>query len=296
MRTAHTLVALGIVGLTSGPLPAQQDMQDVEITTTHVAGGIYMLQGRGGNLGLSIGEDGAFLVDDQFAPLTEKIMAAIRAVTDQPVQFVFNTHWHGDHTGGNENLGKAGALIVAHENVRKRLNPAEFRELMGRSQQAPADALPVITFTDQVTFHWNGETIHAIHVPPAHTDGDALIRFVGANVVHMGDLFFNGRYPFIDTQSGGNANGVIAAANVALEYMDDDTEIIPGHGALASKADLLAYRDMLVTVRDRVRKLVAEGKSEDEVVAAKPTAVLDATWGERSERFVRAMYQAVARR
>ena len=202
MRTAHSLVAFGIVALTSGPLPAQQDMQDVEIMTTHVAGGIYMLQGRGGNLGLSIGEDGAFLVDDQFAPLTEKIIAAIRAVTDQPVQFVFNTHWHGDHTGGNENLGKAGALIVAHENVRKRLNPAEFRELVGRSQQAPPDALPVITFTDQVTFHWNGETIHAIHVPPAHTDGDALVHFVGANVVHMGDLFFNGRYPFIDTPPG----------------------------------------------------------------------------------------------
>ena len=296
MRTAHTLIAFGIVGLTSGPLPAQQDMQDIEITTTHVAGGIYMLQGRGGNLGLSIGEDGAFLVDDQFAPLTEKIIAAIRAVTDQPVQFVFNTHWHGDHTGGNENLGKAGALIVAHENVRKRLNPADFRELMGRSQQAPPDALPVITFTDQVTFHWNGETIHAIHVPPAHTDGDALVHFVGANVVHMGDLFFNGRYPFIDTGSGGNANGVIAAASAALEQMDDDTKVIPGHGALASRADLLAYRDMLVTVRDRVRKLVGEGKSEDQVVAAKPTADLDAIWGERSERFVRAMYQAVARR
>ena len=198
------------------PLVAQRDWDAVEIRTVPLSGGVYMLMGSGGNIGLSVGVDGAFVVDDQFAPLTEKIKAAIAGVTDQPVKWVLNTHWHGDHTGGNENFGGEGALIVAHDNVYRRLNPAEFSELVGRSQQAPNAALPVVTFDEAMTFHWNGEDIHAFHVEHAHTDGDVIIHYRGSDIYHMGDTFFKGRFPFIDVDSGGNVDGVIAAADLVL--------------------------------------------------------------------------------
>jgi glyoxylase-like metal-dependent hydrolase (beta-lactamase superfamily II) len=298
MKVVTRSVALPIVGFVfvSSLAVAQQEMADVEITTTHVAKGIYMLQGRGGNMGLSVGADGAFLVDDQFAPLTQKIQAAVSDVTDQSVEFVLNTHWHGDHTGGNENFGKAGAMIVAHDNVRKRLNPAEFKELMGRSRQEPPDALPVITFTDAVTFHWNDEAIHVFHVARAHTDGDAIVHFRDANIVHMGDTFFNGRYPFIDVDSGGDVHGVITAADRVLALADANTRIIPGHGALAGPAELQSYRNMLATVRDRVAEMLAQRMTEDQVVAAQPTKDFDATWGSNAERLVRAVFRGVANR
>lgn len=279
-------VVIGLGLLTTMPAAAQRDFSSVEIETIQVADGVYMLVGSGGNIGLSIGEDGPFVVDDQFAPLTEKIQAAIAAVTSGAVRFVLNTHWHGDHTGGNENLGKAGAMIIAHENVRKRLNPAEFRDLMGRSQQAPPDALPVVTFTDAVNFYWNGENIRVFHVEHAHTDGDAIVHFTNANVVHMGDTFFKDRYPFIDVDSGGGIDGMIAAADHVLSMVDSDTKIIPGHGTLATPDDLRDYRNMLITVRDRVRTMLNDGMSVDEVVAAKPTNDLDATWGSDPTRFV----------
>ncbi|MCH7716005.1 MAG: MBL fold metallo-hydrolase [Gemmatimonadetes bacterium] len=281
---ASVVIGLGL--LTAMPATAQRDFSSVEIETIQVADGVYMLVGSGGNIGLSIGEDGPFVVDDQFAPLTEKIQAAIAAVTSGAVRFVLNTHWHGDHTGGNENFGKAGAMIIAHENVRKRLNPAEFRDLMGRSQQAPPDALPVVTFTDAVNFYWNGENIRVFHVEHAHTDGDAIVHFTNANVVHMGDTFFKGRYPFIDVDSGGGIDGMIAAADHVLSMVDSDTKIIPGHGTLATPDDLRDYRNMLITVRDRVRTMLNDGMSVDEVVAAKPTNDLDATWGSDPTRFV----------
>lgn len=272
--------ALGAVAVlsVSTPLAAQRDFSNVEIRTIPVADGVYMLMGSGGNIGLSVGEDGPFVVDDQYAPLTEKILAAIDAVTDGSVRFVLNTHWHGDHVGGNENLGKAGAMIVAHENVRKRLNPEEFRDVMGNTQQAPPDALPIVTFTDGVTFYWNGEKIRAFHVAHAHTDGDAIIVYTEANAIHMGDTFFNGTYPFIDVDSGGGIDGVIHAAGAVLAIADADTKIIPGHGALATVADLRTYRAMLVTVRDRIQELVNNGMSVEEIVAAKPTSDLDAEW------------------
>ena len=281
---ASVVIGLGL--LTAMPATAQRDFSSVEIETIQVADGVYMLVGSGGNIGLSIGEDGPFVVDDQFAPLTEKIQAAIAAVTSGAVRFVLNTHWHGDHTGGNENFGKAGAMIIAHENVRKRLNPAEFRDLMGRSQQAPPDALPVVTFTDAVNFYWNGENIRVFHVEHAHTDGDAIVHFTNANVVHMGDTFFKDRYPFIDVDSGGGIDGMIAAADHVLSMVDSDTKIIPGHGTLATPDDLRDYRNMLITVRDRVRTMLNDGMSVDEVVAAKPTNDLDATWGSDPTRFV----------
>ncbi|HEX9728807.1 MAG TPA: MBL fold metallo-hydrolase [Gemmatimonadales bacterium] len=276
-------------------LDAQQpDWDAVQIQTVPVADGLYILVGRGGNIGLSVGTDGAFVIDDQYAPLTDKILAAIAAVTDAPVRFVLNTHWHGDHTGGNESLGAAGALIVAHENVRRRLNPEQVRDLVGRGQQAPPAALPVITFSDELTFYWNSEALRVVHVAHAHTDGDAIILFERANAVHMGDVFFNGRYPFIDRESGGSVQGIIAAVDAVLGMVRPDTRIIPGHGAMGGPAELRAYRDMLVTVRDRVITRIGRGMSEDEVVAANPTADLDAAWGQNAERFVRAVYQSLA--
>jgi DNA-binding beta-propeller fold protein YncE/glyoxylase-like metal-dependent hydrolase (beta-lactamase superfamily II) len=275
-------------------LAAQQtDFSQVRIATVDLGSGLYMLKGQGGNLGLSVGADGAFLVDDQFAPLTEKIQAAVAAVSQDPVRWVLNTHWHGDHTGGNENLGKAGAFIVAHANVRRRMNPEEFKGLLGNVQQAPPKALPVVTFDEGLTFHWNGEAIDVFHVDPAHTDGDAVVVFTKADVIHMGDLFFNGRYPFVDMASGGNLNGLIAAAERVLRMIRPTTKLIPGHGELAGRTELQAYRDMLVTVRQRVQALITQGMSEDQVVAAKPTQDLDATWGTSSERFVRAAYQSL---
>ncbi len=278
------------------PLIAQTDWDAVEIRTVPLSGGIYMLMGSGGNIGLSVGEDGAFVVDDQFAPLTEKIKAAIAGVTDQPVKWVLNTHWHGDHTGGNENFGSSGALIVAHDNVYKRLNPAEFAGLVGRSQQAPDAALPVVTFGDAMTFHWNGEDIKAFHVEHAHTDGDVIIHFVGSDIYHMGDTFFNGRYPFIDVDSGGSVDGLIATADLILRMSGSDTQIIPGHGELATRDGLRAYREMLSTVRERVAQLVRDGNTQEEAVAANPTADLDPAWEttrDWTEGFVALVYRSL---
>jgi glyoxylase-like metal-dependent hydrolase (beta-lactamase superfamily II) len=269
-----------VLWLAACPALAQQDFSKVEIKPQDLGGGIYMLTGAGGNLGLSVGKDGAYLVDDQYAPLSEKILVQVRLLTPLPVRFVLNTHWHGDHTGGNENIGKTGAVIVAHENVRARMSTEQFMKAFGNTvPPSPEAALPVVTFTDAVTFHWNGEEIRVHHVPPAHTDGDSIIHFVRADVVHMGDVFFNGGYPFIDTSSGGRIDGVIAASERVLAGITDKTKIIPGHGPLATKADLVVYRDTLKTLRDRIAKLKAEGKSRDEVIAAKPTADYDAKWG-----------------
>ena len=291
-RCAAFMAAVGAAAI-APPAGAQQDMADVVIETIELESDLFMLMGRGGNMGLSVGDDGAFLIDDQFAPLTAKIQAAVAEVSDHPVRWVLNTHWHGDHTGGNENLGKAGAMIVAHENVYRRMNPAEFADLVGRSEQAPRAALPVVTFEDGVRFHWNGRHIGVTHIGTAHTDGDAIVHFPRADVFHMGDTFFRDRYPFIDVDSGGGVDGVIAAADFVLGQATDATRIIPGHGDLATAADLRAYRDMLATVRERVAGMAADGRSEDEVVAAGPTSDLDAVWGENSERFVRAVYISV---
>jgi glyoxylase-like metal-dependent hydrolase (beta-lactamase superfamily II) len=280
MRLRLLAFVLSLTTLCAGAALAQQDFSKVEIQSQKVAEGIYMLTGSGGNMGLSIGDDGAYLIDDQYAPLTTKILAAIKQLTPDPVRFVVNTHYHGDHTGGNENMGQAGALLVAHELVRRRMSTGTFQEVFDREvPPSPEDALPVVTFTDAVTFHWNGDEIRVFFVGPAHTDGDSIIHFVKANVFHLGDTLFNGTYPFIDVSAGGRIDGMIAAADRVLKVADDETRLIPGHGPLATKADLQAFRDMLSTVRDRIAKLKAEGKSKEEIVAAKPTADLDEKWG-----------------
>lgn len=261
-------------------LAAAQEMADVKIQTTHLSGGVYMLSGRGGNIGLSVGEDGVFLIDDQYAPLTAKIKTAIAKITDKPIVFVVNTHWHGDHTGGNENLGKAGAIIVAHENVRKRMSADQFNEVFNRTTAAsPKGALPIVTFTDEMTFFWNGDDINIFHVDPAHTDGDVIIYFTKTNVVHMGDTYFNGMYPYIDVSAGGSINGVIRAVNGVISKIDDNTKIIPGHGPLSHKSELVEYKTVLDNIRNRVVKLIKAGKSKTEVIAAKPTKEYDADWG-----------------
>jgi len=277
------------------PAVAQQDFSKVEIRTEKLSDTVYMLTGAGGNLGLSVGEDAVFLVDDQFAPLTPKIEAAIAKITPKPVKFVLNTHWHFDHTGGNENLGKAGALIVAHENVRKRMSVENFIDFLGmKTKPDPRGALPVVTFTSDVTFHLNGDEIYVVHVPKAHTDGDAVVHFRKSGVIHMGDTFFNKLYPFIDTSSGGTVEGVIAAAEGALQASNERTKIIPGHGPLATRAELQAYRDMLATISARIRDQLRAGRTLEQVKAAKPTAEFDAAWGKgflNPDRFVEMLYK-----
>lgn len=275
MRRSLSVVALLLATLTVSPAEAQ-DWDAVEITTQDLGGGIYMLTGRGGNIGLSVGEDGVFVIDDQYAPLTDKILAAIGAITSEPVRFVFNTHWHGDHTGGNEDMGALGALLVAHENVRTRLSMDQVLQRVGRPESttmaSPEGAWPVVTFTEDITFHLNGDDLHAFHVEHAHTDGDAIVHFRQANVVHMGDTFFFGRFPFIDTATGGSIDGLIAAADRGLAVMDADTKVIPGHGALATREDLRAYRDALKVARDRVDALMGEGLSLEDILARTPSA------------------------
>jgi len=257
-----------------------QDYSKVEVKATQLAPTTWMLVGAGGNMGLSAGDDATFLIDDQFAPLTGKITEAIGKITPKPVKFVVNTHWHFDHTGGNENLAKAGVVIVAHDNVYKRMSTDQFIEFMRMKEPAaPHVALPVVTFGDAVTFHLNGDDIEVMHVAPAHTDGDSIVVFTKSNVVHMGDTYFSGMYPFVDTSSGGRIDGMVAACDRVLAIAGDDTKIIPGHGPLSNKAELKAWRDMLAAISARIHRMVSDGRNVDEIVAANPTADYDAKYG-----------------
>ncbi len=266
----------------------------VEIKTQQVAEGIYMLVGEGGNIGVSVGEDGVFMIDDQFAPLTEKIMTAIAALSDQPIRFLLNSHWHYDHTGGNENLGKQGVVIVAHDNVYERMSKdTEIAAFNSVVPAAPRVALPVITFNDNVTFRLNGEEIRVRHYRNSHTDGDSVIHFTDANVIHTGDLWFNGLYPFIDVSSEGSVNGLISSVKTIIALADDNTRIIPGHGPLSDKQGLQGYLEMLETVKDRMNKLIAEGKSLEEIIELKPNADYDEALGKafiNPEQFLRIVY------
>jgi len=279
LSMAFAVLAPALVAPTAfGQAPATPP-PDVQIVTTELAPGIYMLVGRGGNVGLTVGVDGAAIIDDQFDDMAPKIRAAVARLSASPVKFVINTHLHGDHTGGNDAFGKAGAVIIAQENVRKRLstpsvNPTSNQPIAARAREA----LPVVTFADSAALHFNDDDLEFRYLPNAHTETDIFIRFRKANIVHMGDMFTAG-FPFIDGNTGGTFNGLIKAHEAVLATIDDQTKVIRGHGPLGNKAELQAYHDMLVVVRDRIAKLVKAGKSQDEVVTARPTKEFEEKYG-----------------
>ncbi len=273
---------------------AQLTPPDTTIRTEQVAPGIYVLIGQGGNIGVATGADGTFLIDDQYAPMTPSVIAALKDLNAAMPRFVLNTHWHSDHTGGNENLAKEGAVLVAHDQVRARMSSAQFLSLVQTAvPPSPQAALPIVTFNDAVTFYLNGDEIHGTYAPHAHTDGDVFVHFRKANVIHAGDLFFR-FYPFIDISSGGSLAGLVAGVDQILAIADDKTRIIPGHGPLANRADLVEYREMLITTSGRIRELMKAGKTADEIVKAAPNADYDQnwTWGFITpERYIRMVYE-----
>ncbi len=293
-RKALIVLALFVPFVTSA-----QDFDKIQISSVQVSENIFMLQGQGGNIGLFFGQQGTFIIDDQFAPLHEKIVAKIKEITtgavpDNANTFVINTHFHRDHTGGNELMGKAGAVILAHENVRKRLSMEQVMPLYnGRNPDLPESRLPVITFTDNVTFHLNGDSVNVIHVGPAHTDGDAFVHFTKANVIHSGDIVFTQTYPVIDLDNGGSVAGMIRAVEQIMSFANDLTKIIPGHGNMTDKKGLVVYHKMLVTTFKNVSNLVEQGKTLEEILAAKPTAEFDSEFNGfmTPERFVGILYR-----
>ncbi len=297
IRWVARIAALSVV--MAAPIAAAQErFDDVQIATTPLTDGLFMLEGAGGNMGVLVGDDGMLVIDDQYAPLAGRIKDALTALSDQPVRYLLNTHWHFDHTGGNEAFGERGTVIVAHDNVRKRMGRDEFMKLLKRDvPAAPKIAMPAITFSRSMTFHFAGQTIAVIHAPRAHTDGDAFVHFPDANVIHAGDIFWNGTYPFIDTGSGGGLEGTINATKRILALANDDTKIIPGHGPLGSKKDLQAYLDMLETTRTRLISFLDQQIGVNQVAFKRPLKDLDEKWGGGfidSERFVRILYSDLA--
>ncbi len=289
-------IGIALAAALSAVLVSPVLAQDTAITfkSTELAEGLYMIEGQGGfaggNLGLLIGEDGVVLIDDGLPPLIDQVQAAVDELTEAPIDFLINTHVHGDHIGGNAVLGKE-ATIVAHDNLRKRLEAEGMPTGPDTSAPAPAAALPVVTFSDSVTFHLNGREAFVFHVEHAHTDGDAVIQFREDNVIHAGDAMFNGIFPFIDLDSGGSIDGYITAQERILALADDETRIIPGHGPLSSKKDLQAAVDMLKDARGRVQALLDAGKTEEEIVEANPLADYD-EWSWQfitTERMTRAL-------
>ncbi|NNE07175.1 MAG: MBL fold metallo-hydrolase [Gemmatimonadetes bacterium] len=283
-----------MLALVAGPATAQFD--DVVVKKHEASGSVVMLEGRGGNIAVCTGPKGVFMVDSQFAPLSSKIRAEIETLSEGPVSFLVNTHWHGDHVGGNANFQNEGTIVVAHDNVRKRMSAEHFNDLFDRQMPASdAAALPVVTFSEDVTFHWDGGAIEIFHVGPAHTDTDAMIYFRKDNVLHMGDIFFNGYFPFIDVTSGGTAAGYVAAIDRALALVDDDTVIIPGHGPLAGREDLLVYRGVLQGTTTAVEAAVEDGKTLDEVKAMNITGKYPESWGSgfvQPDLFITTLYRS----
>ena len=278
---------------------AAQDQPKPAIEAVSVAPGLYVLYGNGGNIGVSVGKDGVFLIDDQVASLTPPVLEALAKLHPEPPRFVINTHWHHDHTGGNEALAGKGSIIIAHDRVRERMSAENFSEFFQRTTPAsqPA-ALPIVTFNDSLSLHVNGGELRGIHVRAAHTDGDVFIHLRDANVIHTGDVVFAGLYPFIDLDSGGSVAGVIAAVDRMLELANDETRIIPGHGKVTDRKGLVEYRDMLAVTQERMRERVKAGRTLDEVLAEKPYADYDdrLAWQFITvERYIRILYRDAVR-
>ncbi|MGZ3577832.1 MAG: MBL fold metallo-hydrolase [Syntrophales bacterium] len=297
IRLAGIVLLILFIGQT-GAYSASQDFTNVQIQTEKVADNVYMLVGAGGNIGISAGKDCVFMIDTSYAPLADRLKAAIATVSDKPIQYVVNTHWHQDHVGGNEYFAKAGATVVAHDNVRKRVSTEQVVKILNKTvPPLPEPALPVITFSRSVTFYLNGNEIYILNIARAHTDGDAIVHFRKSNVIHMGDIYFNGMYPFIDLSAGGSMNGMIRAVKNILLLCDRDTKVIPGHGHLSNKAELEEYLKMLVAVRDRVSHEIKAGKPLDAIIASQPTRDFDPVWGKgfmKPEQFVTIVYESLA--
>jgi len=268
MNNFHKILFfIAFLMLNFSSIAVAQDFDEVEINVHPVAGQVYYIEGRGGNIGLFVGDDGVFLVDDQFAPLTDKIVATIRPLSDKPIRFLVNTHLHPDHTGGNENFGKMGALVFGHDNVRRQMKISAYT-------QEP----PLVTYSQDVSFHINGETVHVFKTPDAHTNGDSYIFFKGSNVIHAGDVYRTTSYPYIDTNNGGSFLGTIKALELLVDVADGDTRIIPGHGVISNAGEVQAYLDMLLVIRDRVKASIDEGMSLEEAQAAGLTKEYDGRW------------------
>ncbi len=273
----HSKFLFGILLTTTAYLASADEKPTLSFSTTDLGAGLYMVSGvggfTGGNIGLSIGEDGVILIDDSMPPLMDLLSQSIKAITDKPIDFLINTHVHGDHTGNNQSFGSDGAHIIAHENLRKHLIDKGIK-----GAEAPNAALPVITFSESMNFHLNGQTARVFHTPAAHTDGDAVIYFKEANIIHAGDTFFNGMFPFIDFDNGGTLDGYIQAQQKIVSLANDNTQIIPGHGALADRSDLQASIDMLQTAKNAIQKLRQSGKSDSEILASNPLQMLHENW------------------
>lgn len=297
-RIKSVLILISIITLIgSKAYSAEQNYENVQIRTEKVADNLFVLFGAGGNIGVFADKDSVFMIDTSYAPLSAKIRATIGSISDKPIRFILITQWHRDHVGGNEYFARSGATLVAHEKVRKRLGEEQYMDFFkAKIPPLPESARPVITFSKDVTFHMQGNDILAFNAGNAHTDGDSIVYFRGSNVIHMGDIFFSGMYPFIDLSAGGTINGVIEAVRHTLALCNSGTKIIPGHGPVTDKAGLEAYLDMLVKVRDRIAKAVKEGKSLETVIAERPTADCDQQWGKgflKSEQFVQIVYTSL---
>lgn len=279
------ITLLALLSLAPSALPAaEQDFSKVEIKATHVSGNVYMLTGEGGNIGVSTGEDGIVIVDDQFAPLADKIRAALKGITGKPLRFVINTHYHSDHTGGNKEFQK-DAPVIAHENVRKRLQSGSTINLAGtilETAPSPKEALPIITFDHTMTLHLNGEDIRALHYPSGHTDSDSIIFFSQSNVVHMGDDFVTRGFPFIDQANGGSVAGMIAALDDVAATLPSDVKVIPGHGEISSLDDIARFSTMLKETRAAVQQAINQGKSLEQM---KQDKIL-APWSKQPTGFI----------
>ena len=259
---------------------ASAQQKAVEFTSFQLSDTVYMLTGSGGNVGISTGEDGVFIIDDQVKPVTAGLLKAIGKISNKPIRFVINTHYHADHTGGNEAIGRSGTVIISHDNIRKRMTTEQVSIFMGKTTPpSPREALPVVTFNDRMSLHLNGEPATAYYVANGHTDGDSIIHFPASNVIHMGDMYFNGLYPYVDLDAGGSIQGMVNAADLALSMADENTRIIPGHGPLAMTEDLKNYQDFLIKASANVQQLIDQGMNLQQIIAANPTKEWDETLG-----------------